>query len=249
MSTLSSTSLSISHTFSTIINPTTISLSDQDVSHPASLPRPTPILGSFSISPQTLSDPYPSDSSSLDVLPPLSSSIIHDQALSSYSFAPSIVIPPSVLTSSSFHNTSFSRKSRGDHLVKGKSSWGHFPRGRPPRGRRGNPRILPTPSPHFSSSSCNLSFPQSLSISFQGYFSKEGALDLSTKPRVCNYFPHTPSVNPFFTNYSCSPKIFSPIVSFNEPSEYVFNMFSFTYSCDLFPGQDNRSLLISAIKR
>ena len=61
-------------------------------------------------------------------------------------------------------------------------------------------------------------------------------------------FPQNPTINPFFTNYSCSPKIFSPIVSFNEPSEYVFNMFSFTYSCDFFPGQDNRSLLISAIK-
>ena len=179
MSTLSSTSLSTSQTFSTITNPTTISLPDQDVSHPASLPRPTPILGSFSISPQTLSDPYPSNSSSLDVLPPLSSSIIHDQILSSCSFAPLIVIPPSVLTSSPFHNTSFPRKSRGGRLVKGKSSQGCSPRGRPPRGRRGNPRILPTPSPHLSSSSCNLSFPQSLSISSQGYLSKEGALDLS----------------------------------------------------------------------
>ena len=249
MSTLSSTSLLTSQTFSTITNPTTMRLPGQDISHPAFLPRPTPILGSFSISPQTLSDPYPSDSSSLDVLPPLSSSIIHDQVLSSCSFAPSIVIPPSVLTSSPFHNTSFPRKSRAGHLVKGKSSWGCSLRGRPPRGRRRNPRILPTPSPHFSLSSCNLSFPQSLSISSQGYFSKEGTLDLSTKPRVCNYFPHTPSVNPFFTNYSCSPKIFSPIVSFNESSEYVFNMFFFTYSCDFFSGQDNRSLLISAIKQ
>ena len=134
MSTLSSTSLSTSQTFSNITNSTTISLPDQDVSHLASLPRPTPILGSFSISPQTLSYPYPSNSSSLDVIPPLSSSIIHDQVLSSCSFAPSIVIPPSVLTSSPFHNTSFPRKSRGGCLVKGKSSWGHSPRGRLPRG-------------------------------------------------------------------------------------------------------------------
>ena len=244
---LSSFSLSTSQTFSTTTNPTIISIPDQDVSHPVSLPRPTPILGSFSISPQTLSDPYPSDSSSLDVLPPLSSSIIHDQVISSCSFAPSIVIPPSVLTSSPFHNTSFPKKSRDGHLVKGKSSGGCPSRDRPPRGRRENPRILPAPS-HFSSSSCNLSFPQSLSISSLGYLSKEVALDLSTKPRVCSYFPYTPSVSPFFTNYSCSPKIFSPIVSFNEPSEYVFNMFSFTYSCDSFPGQDNRSLLIPAIK-
>ena len=77
--------------------------------------RPTPILGSFSISPQTLSDSYPSNFSSLDVLPPLSSSIICDQVLSSCSFAPSIVAPPSSLTSSPFHNTSFPRKSRGGH--------------------------------------------------------------------------------------------------------------------------------------
>ena len=142
ISTLSSTSLSTSQTFSTMTNPTTISLPDQEISHPVSLSRPTPILGSFSISPQTLSDPYPSDSSSLDVLPPLSSSIIHDQVLSSCSFAPSIVIPPSILTSSPFHNTSFPRKSRGGHLVKGKSSQGYSPRGRPPRGRRRNPKIL-----------------------------------------------------------------------------------------------------------
>ena len=57
LSTLSSTSLSTSQTFSTTTNPTIISLPDQDVSHTVSLPRPTPILGSFSISPQTLSDP------------------------------------------------------------------------------------------------------------------------------------------------------------------------------------------------
>ena len=242
-STLSSTSISASQAFSTVTNLTTINLSDQNVPHLASLSKPTPILGSFSISPQT-----PSNFSFLDILPPFSSSIVHDQVMSSCSFAPSIVVPPSSLASSSSHNTTFPWKSRGGHLVKGKSSWGCSPRGRSPRGRRGNSRTLPAPSPHFISSPCNLSFPQSLSISSQRYFSKEGALDLSTKSRVCDYFSHTPSVNPNFTNYSCSPKIFSPIVSFNKPSEYVFNMFSFTYSCDFFPGQDNRSLLISAIK-
>ena len=118
MSTLSSTSVSTSQIFSTITNPTTISLPDQNVSYLASLSRSTPILGSFSISPQTLSDSFPSNFSSLDVLPPLSSSIIHDQVLSSCSFAPSIVTPPS-LTSSPFHNTSFPKKFRGGHLVKG----------------------------------------------------------------------------------------------------------------------------------
>ena len=246
-STFSFTSVSASQTFSTVTNLTTINLSDQNMPHLASLSKPTPILGSFSISPQTLSDSYPSNFSSLDVLPPLSSSIVHI-VMPSCSFAPSIVVPPPSLTSLSSHNTSFPQKSRGGHLVKGKSSWGHSPRGRSPRGRRGNSRILPTPSPHFSLNPCNLSFPQSLSISSQRYLSKEGVMDLSTKSRVCDYFLHIPSVNPYFTNYSCSPKIFSPIVSFNEPSEYMFNIFYFTYSCDFFPGQDNRSLLISAIK-
>ena len=55
-STLSSTSVSTSQTFSTITNPTTVNLSDQNVQHLASLFKPTPILGSFSISPQTPSD-------------------------------------------------------------------------------------------------------------------------------------------------------------------------------------------------
>ena len=65
--------------------------------------------------------------------------------MSSCSFAPSLVVPPSSLTSSSSHNTTFPWKSRGGHLVKGKSSQGCSPRGRSPRGRRGNSRILPHP--------------------------------------------------------------------------------------------------------
>ena len=247
-STLSSTSLSTSQIFTTITNPTITSLPGQDVSHSVPLSRSTPIFASFSIPSQTLSDPCPSDSLSLDVLLPLSSSITYDQDLPSFSFTPSIVIPPSVLTLPLSHKTCSSKKSRGGRLVKGKSSRGCSSKGKLPRGRRENPRILPKPSPYSSSSSCNLSFHQSLSISSQGYFSEEGALDLSTKPKVCSYLPQNPTINPFFTYYSCSPKIFSPIVSFNEPSEYVINLFSFTYSCDFSPGQDNRSLLISAIK-
>ena len=81
-STLSSPSVSMSQTFSTINNPTTINLSDQNVPHLASLSKPTLNLGSFSISPQTLSDSQPSNFLSLDLLPPLSSSIIHDQVMS-----------------------------------------------------------------------------------------------------------------------------------------------------------------------
>ena len=73
-------------------------------------------------------------------------------------------------------------------------------------------------------------------------------ISLSTRPRVSSNLPQNPTINPFFTNYSCSPKVFSHIISFNKPSEYVFNMFYFIYTCDFFPGQDNRSLLVSAIE-
>ena len=59
VSTLSSTVVSMSQTFSTITNPITISLPDQNVSHLASSSRPTPILGSFSMSFQTLSQFLP----------------------------------------------------------------------------------------------------------------------------------------------------------------------------------------------
>ena len=67
------------------------------------------------------------------------------------------------------------------------------------------------------------------------YLSGDGALDLSTRPRVGSYLPQNPTIKPFFINYFCSPKIFSSIVFFNEPSEYVFNMFSFIYTYNFFP--------------
>ena len=221
-STLSSPSVSKSQTFSTITNPTTISLPYQNVSHPASLSRPTPILGSLSISPQTLSDSDPSNFSSLDILSPLSSSIIHDQVMSSCSFAPSIVIPPSSLTSS-FPITLPFQGNLEVVIWSRENHHGGILLGVDPQGEGGE---IQGSFPHPL-----LVLVQVLAISLfpSLYLSPPRALDLSTKPRVCDYFPHTPLVNPFFTNYSCSPKIFSSIVSFNKPSEYVFNMFSFTY--------------------
>ena len=129
------------------------------------------------------------------------------------------------------------------------SSRGHSSRGKSPRGQG---RGCTTPSRHSSHSSFgshNFPFSHSSPMFSQRCLSRDGALALSTKPRVCSYFSQNPTVNPFFINYSCSPKIFSPIISFNEPYEYVFNMFSFIYTYDFFPGQDNRSLLISAIKQ
>ena len=216
-STFSSTSLSTSQISTAITNSTITNLSGQDAPHSVSLPRSTPIIGSFSLPSQTSINPCPS---------------------SSYSFVPSKVILPPVQTLPPSYNTLSPKKPRGGHSVKGKSSMGCSTRGKSPRGQRKGSRTLSGCSPHLISSSQNLSSSQSPILPW-GYPSVVRALDLSTRPRVNSNFPQNPTLNPFFTNYSCSPKVFSPIVSFNEPSEYVFNMFSFIYTCDFFPGQDN----------
>ena len=210
--------------------------------------RPTPIIGSFSMSSQTLADPCPSSSLSFDMLPPLSSSITNNQNLPCSYITPTI-IPPFVSTSLTPCSSLFPRKPRGAHSVRGKSPWKHSSKGKPPRGRGRGSRTLSGHSPHSNSGSHNFFFSRTSPMFSQRYLSGDGALDLSTRPRVCSYSPQDSTVNPFFINYSCSPKIFSPIVSFNEPSEYVFNMFSFIYTYNFFPGQDNRSLLVSAVKQ
>ena len=247
-STPSSSSISTFHTPNVTNSSALAYPSNQDVSHPVPLFRPTPITGSLSISSQSLANPYPSSSFSFDMLPPLSSTITHDQNLPSCSFITPKIIPPFTSTSPASSSILSQRKPRVRQPIRGKSSRGHSPRGKFPRGRGRGSRILSRHSSHSDSSSHNLSFSQSSPISSQGYLPGEGALDLSTRPRVCSYLPQNPTVNPFFTNYSCSPKVFSPIISFNEPSEYVFNMFSFIYTYDFYPGQDSRSLLVSAIE-
>ena len=141
------------------------------------------------------------------------------------------------------------RKPRGKQPVRVKSSRECSPRAKSPRGQGRGCTILSKHSPHPSFGSHNFPFSHSSPMFSQRYLPGDGVLDLSTRPRVCSYFPQNPTVNTFFINYSCSPKIFSPIISFNKPSKYVFNMFSFIYTYDLFPGQDNRSLLVSAIKQ
>ena len=183
----------------------------------------------FHVFSQTLANPYSSSSLSFDLLPPLSSSITHDQKLPSCSFVTPKILPP-VSTSLTPCSTLFPRKPRGGHPVRGKSSRGHPSRGKSPRARGRDSMTLSGHSPHSSSGSHNFSFLHTPPIFSQRYLSGDGALDLSTRPRVCSYLPQNPTINPFLITYSCSPKIFSPIVFFNKPSEYVFNMFSFIYT-------------------
>ena len=90
----SSSSISTFHIPNVTNSPALAYPSDQDVSHPVSLFRPTPIIGSVSISSQSLVNPYPSSFFSFDMLPPLSSSITHDQNLRSCSLITPKIIPP-----------------------------------------------------------------------------------------------------------------------------------------------------------
>ena len=207
ISTPSFTSLSTSHVSIIITNSTITSFSSQDAPHSVPLPRSTPIIGSLSLPSQTLIDPCPS---------------------SSYSSVPSKVIPSSDPTLPPSYNTLSLRKPRGGHSIRGKSSRGYSTRGKSPGGQRRGSRTFSGHSSHLISSSQNLSSSQCPILPW-GYPPVVRALDLSTRPRVSSNLPQNPTINPFFTNYSCSPKVFSPIFFFNEPSEYVFTCFlSFT---------------------
>ena len=83
ISTPNSSSISTSHVPNVTNSPALANPSDQDVSHSVPLFRPTPIIGSLSMSSQSLVNPCPSSSFSFDMLPPLSSSITYDQNLPS----------------------------------------------------------------------------------------------------------------------------------------------------------------------
>ena len=171
------------------------------------LPKSIPIIGSLSLPSQTLIDPCPS---------------------SFCSSVPSKVIPSSVPTLPPSYNTLSLRKPRGGHSIRGKSSRGCSTRRKSPRGQRKGSRTFSGHCPHLISNSQNVSSPQHPILPW-GYPSVERALDLSTRPRVNSNLPQNPTINPFFTNYPGSPKVFSPTVSFNEPSEYVSTYFpSFT---------------------
>ena len=57
------------------------------------------------------------------------------------------------------------------------------------------------------------------------------------------------SSNPLFKSDFCYPHIYSPMVTFNEPSENLRGMFSFVLSCEFSPGANNKLLLSSLIER
>ena len=81
------------------------------------------------------------------------------------------------------------------------------------------------------------------------YHFSDNPMNLTFKPRTSlQAFSGSPS-NPLFKSNSSYPHIFSPMVTFNEPSKNVRGMFSFVHSCQFSPGANNKLLLSSLIKR
>ena len=74
-------------------------------------------------------------------------------------------------------------------------------------------------------------------------------MSLTLRPRTSLQVSGGSPSNPLFKSNSTYPHVYSPMVTFNEPSENVRGMFSFVHSCQFFPGGNNKLLLSSLIKR
>ena len=112
-------------------------------------------------------------------------------------------------------------------------------------------RQCPRPTISYSSLSSNtVSF--SLLSSWanpSSYHYSDDPMNLTFKPRTSlQAFDGSPS-NPLFKSNSSYPHIYSPMVTFNEPSENVVGMLSFVHSCQFSLGANNKLLLSSLIKR
>ena len=127
ISTPGSSSISTFHIPNVTDSPALANPSDKEVSHSVPPFRPTPIIGSPSMSSQSLANPYPSNSSSFDSHSPLSSSITHDQNLPSCSFVTPKIIPPFTSTLPASSSIPSPRRPRRRQPVRGKSSRGHSP--------------------------------------------------------------------------------------------------------------------------
>ena len=73
-------------------------------------------------------------------------------------------------------------------------------------------------------------------------------MNLTCNPRTNLQASGGSSTNPLFKSDLSHPHIYSPMVTFNEPSENVRGMFSFVLSCEFSPGANNK-LLSSLVKR
>ena len=78
---------------------------------------------------------------------------------------------------------------------------------------------------------------------------RDNSMNLTCSTRTNLQTPGGSSSNPLFRSDFSYPHIYSPMITFNEPSENVRGMFSFVLSCEFSPGANNKLLLSSLIKR
>ena len=78
---------------------------------------------------------------------------------------------------------------------------------------------------------------------------RNNPMNLTCNPKSNLQSSSGSSSNPLFRSDFCYPHIYSPMVTFNEPSENVRGMFSFVLSCEFSPSANNKLLLSSLIKR
>ena len=78
---------------------------------------------------------------------------------------------------------------------------------------------------------------------------RDNPMNLTCNPRSNLQASGGSSSNPLFRSDFSYPHIYSPMVTFNEPSENVRGMFSFVLSCEFSPGANNKLHLPSLIKR
>ena len=74
---------------------------------------------------------------------------------------------------------------------------------------------------------------------------QDNPMNLTCSPRANLQPPGGSSSNPLFKSDFSYPHIYSPMVTFNEPSENVRGLFSFVLSCEFSPGANNKLLLSS----
>ena len=113
--------------------------------------------------------------------------------------------------------------------------------------RRQCPR-LPTPCSFLSRNTVLFPLLSSLANPSSYHYSND-PMNLTFKPRTSLQVLGGSPSNPLFKSNSSYPHIYSPMVTFNEPSENVRGMFSFVHSCQFSPGANNKLLLSSLIKR
>ena len=157
-------------------------------------------------------------------------------------------IAPAAKPKPFFSIESQSMASSGPCRRHGRGSRGtHSGRGRAPRGRRG--RATSTTSSQTSPIPSYLWPDHQPSLVPSKGPSANEALNLTTSPRVLNYFSDSLPPSPFHYDYFTTLKAASPVVIFHCPSPFTHRSFSSVYSINFHPGHNTKSLLVAGINQ